>query len=438
MTELDLSTAVLDGVASLRDEPHDVRRSLAALGRLLGAALAEDPRDIASFAAGHLGVSANQVATVNVTLHGIDVPLVQVVLARLLETVDNAVYADDTGARPPAFELVQVDVEEHVAVPDGLAAYLPAGEAFDFDAVLVFTWHGGRRKVCLHVRRRDYTAARAALSAIIDRARTTDNVYRGKALRVSFDDHDIEITPIRLQHKSRSDVVHAAQVWAEVDANIDGLVRHGAALRAAGLGTSRGMLISGPPGVGKTALCRVIASELPEGTTAVIVDSATSPWAITRIYQWIDVLSPVAVFLDDIDLLAGDRRQPNGVGMLREFLTSLDGFTPTSSVVTVATTNVTDTIDPALIRPGRFDALIEVPLPNRDARIEILRRFLAPLGEFDLRPVADGSDGLTGADLRELVRRAVLENGEAVTTDALLDVMASGRWQAKPSTGQYL
>lgn len=438
MTELDLSTAVLDGIASLRDEPHEVRRSLAALGRLLGAALDEGPRDIATFAAGHLGVPPSQVATVNFTLRGIDVPLVQVVLARLLETVDNAVYADDTGTHPPAFELVEVDVEEHVAVPDDMAAYLPAGEAFEFDAVLVFSWQSGRRKASLHVRRRDYTAARAALSALIDRARTTDNVYRGKALRVSLDEHHIEITPIRLQSRSRSDVVHSKKVWAEVDANIGGLVRHGATLRAAGLGASRGMLICGPPGVGKTALCRVIASELPEDTTVVIVDSATSPWAIARIYQWIDVLSPVAVFLDDIDLMAGDRRQGTGGGVLREFLTSLDGFTSTSSVVTVATTNMTDTIDPALMRPGRFDALIEVPLPDRGARIAILRCLVSALGEFDLGRVADGTDGLTGADLRELVRRAVLEKGEAVTTEALLDVMASGRWQPKPTTGQYL
>jgi len=293
MTELDLSTAVLDGVASLRDEPLEVRRSLAALGRLLGAALDEAPRDIATFASGHLGVPQNQVATVNFTLVGIDVPLVQVVLAALLDSVEDAVLADDSGTQPPAFELVEVDVEDQVTVPDDLAAYLPAGGGFDFDAVLVFTWHNGRRRVSLHVHRRDHVAARAALAAVIDRGRTIDNVYRGKALRISADDHrGLEITPIRLQPKSRADVVHAHEVWAEVDANIGGLARHGEALRAAGLGASRGMLISGPPGVGKTALCRVIASELPPGTTVVIVDSATSPWAIGRIYQWIDVLSP--------------------------------------------------------------------------------------------------------------------------------------------------
>jgi SpoVK/Ycf46/Vps4 family AAA+-type ATPase len=276
------------------------------------------------------------------------------------------------------------------------------------------------------------------LAAILQRARSTDNVYRGQTLRIRMEEGRLHVDPVRPVAATRDEVVHSPAVWAEVDANVGALVRNGAAMRAAGLGASRGILICGPPGVGKTALCRVIANELPPGTTVILLDASNALNALGRVYAWLDVVAPAAVFIDDIDLVAGDRRKGTGGGVLREFLTSLDGLAPTTSVLTIATTNVTDTIDPALLRPGRFDALIEVPPPNRGARAEILRRLLAPFGEFDVDRIADVTDGLTGADLREVVRRAVLEHGDQVTTNALHEVVRSGRWKPKPATGNYL
>ena len=80
-------------------------------------------------------------------------------------------------------------------------------------------------------------------------------------------------------------------------------------------------------------------------------------------YESLSSLSPAAVFLDDIDLLAGDRRTGTAGPALREFLTHLDGFSPTDAVITVATSNAMDTIDPALLRPGRFDSVIEADPP---------------------------------------------------------------------------
>jgi SpoVK/Ycf46/Vps4 family AAA+-type ATPase len=107
-------------------------------------------------------------------------------------------------------------------------------------------------------------------------------------------------------------------------------------------------------------------------------------------------------------------------------------------VVTVATTNVTETIDPALLRPGRFDSVIEIGVPGSTARRQILRRYLRAFGEFDLARVVAATPGATGADLREIVRRAVLERGSAMTADDLFDVAATGRWRASVPTGQYL
>jgi SpoVK/Ycf46/Vps4 family AAA+-type ATPase len=209
-------------------------------------------------------------------------------------------------------------------------------------------------------------------------------------------------------------------------------------LASAGLGVSRGVLVVRPPGVGKTALCRVIASELPAETTLLLLDSGASARGFGRLYESLPSLAPAAVFLDDIDLLAGDRRNGSHGSVLREFLTHLDGFTPTAAVVTVATTNVIDTIDPALIRPGRFDSVLEIGPPDRSAREEILRRYLRPFGDFSVSKVAILTDGATGADLREIVRRAVLERGASLGDEALVDVVRTGRWKPKVPTGQYL
>jgi len=107
-------------------------------------------------------------------------------------------------------------------------------------------------------------------------------------------------------------------------------------------------------------------------------------------------------------------------------------------VVTIATTNVTETIDPALLRPGRFDSVIEIGAPGPAARQQILRRYLRALGDFDLARVVAVTDGATGADMREIVRRAVLERGPDVTADDLYDVANSGRWRPNVPSGQYL
>jgi transitional endoplasmic reticulum ATPase len=438
MTSLEKGVAYGGALADLRDETPEVRETLSALGRLLGAALIAPARTRRSFVAEHLEASEADVVSVSAPVSGIDVALVEVALARLVDGVPGAVLTDDEACGAPGYELVKIGIDEYVSAPNDLAAYLPGGTAYPFDVVVIFGWGDNVRRLRFHVRRTDHEAARAALADLLRQARTTGNFYRGQTLRVVADDRRLDLLPVESSAATRAEVVHDPAVWDEVDATVGGLARHGEVLVATGLGAARGILVVGPPGVGKTALCRVIAAEMPTGTTVLLADASVTPLGLTALYRAVRRLAPAVIVLDDVDLLAGDRRAGTGRTMLHEFLTLLDGFAPAAPVVTVATTNAPDTIDPAMIRPGRFDSVIEIGLPGRAARAAILARYVHPIADVDVSAVALDTEGASGADLREIVRRAVLEHGPYLTAERLADIARSGRWRPSAPTGQYL
>ncbi len=200
-------------------------------------------------------------------------------------------------------------------------------------------------------------------------------------------------------------------------------LRHPELFLAAGVRPTKGLLLSGPPGCGKTLIAKALASETEVNFIAAHSAALLSRYvgdserAVREIFQKARQAAPCVLFLDELDALVparGTDSFTSGVSerVLSQFLVELDGVEELRGVLVLGATNRPDMLDPALRRPGRFDLEIAVPLPNRDERREIFAVHLAnkPLAEDveDLDHLAADSDGLSGADIAEVCRRAGL------------------------------
>ncbi|KAH8395886.1 hypothetical protein KR215_009343 [Drosophila sulfurigaster] len=190
-----------------------------------------------------------------------------------------------------------------------------------------------------------------------------------------------------------------------------------------GINPPKGCLLYGPPGTGKTLLARAIASQLDANflkvVSSAIVDKyiGESARLIREMFAYARDHQPCIIFMDEIDAIGG-RRFSEGTSAdreiqrtLMELLNQMDGFDALGQVKIIMATNRPDTLDPALMRPGRLDRKLEIPLPNEIARLEILKIHAAPLakhGEIDYEAVVKLSDMFNGADLRNICTEAGL------------------------------
>ncbi|MBI4362842.1 MAG: CDC48 family AAA ATPase [Euryarchaeota archaeon] len=183
----------------------------------------------------------------------------------------------------------------------------------------------------------------------------------------------------------------------------------------------RGILIFGPPGTGKTLLAKAAAHGSQANFISIKGPEVISKWvgeserAIREIFRKAKQASPAIIFLDEIDSLVPVRGMSSDSHVteriVSQMLTELDGMVELKDVVVIAATNRPDMIDPAILRPGRFDRFIYVQPPNEDEREEILRIHLTgkPLGkEVDLREIARVTQGYVGSDLEAISREATM------------------------------
>ena len=188
-----------------------------------------------------------------------------------------------------------------------------------------------------------------------------------------------------------------------------------------GIRPPRGILLYGPPGTGKTLLAKAVATESEANFISIKGPEVMSKWvgesekAVRMIFKKAKQVAPCIVFLDELDSIAHRRGTGNDEGVservVNQLLTSLDGLESMEGVVVIGATNRPDMIDHGLLRTGRFDRLILVPIPDKKARLEILKvhsRGMPIEKDVDVEALADELDGYTGADIEGLCREAAM------------------------------
>jgi cell division protease FtsH len=185
----------------------------------------------------------------------------------------------------------------------------------------------------------------------------------------------------------------------------------------------KGVLLMGPPGTGKTLLARAVAGEagVPffsiNGSEFIQMFVGVGASRVRDMFKTAKDSSPSILFIDEIDAVGRVRGAGLGGGhdereqTLNQILSEMDGFSPNESVIVMAATNRPDVLDPALLRPGRFDRHVTVDRPNQKGRVEIFKvhtRKVPLADDVDLDRLGRGTVGLTGADIRNLVNEAAL------------------------------
>ncbi|MGC1122093.1 MAG: proteasome-activating nucleotidase [Candidatus Methanofastidiosia archaeon] len=207
---------------------------------------------------------------------------------------------------------------------------------------------------------------------------------------------------------------------AEIKETVELPLKHPELFERVGIEPPSGILLYGPPGNGKTQLAKAVASET-ESTFVKVVGSefvrkfiGEGARIVREVFQLAREKGPSIIFIDEIDAI-GSRRIDSEVSGDREvhrtmmqLLSEMDGFDPSGNVKILAATNRPDMLDPALLRPGRFDRLIEVPLPDKKGRVHVLKihTHSMHLKNVKLEDVAERSENASGADLKSICTEA--------------------------------
>jgi cell division protease FtsH len=283
----------------------------------------------------------------------------------------------------------------------------PAGNGFGTEVLLYLIIFGLPIGVSIWLFRRISKGGAGGLQGIMGVGRSRAKVFDEERPKTKF-----------------SDVAGYEGAKSEIAEVVD-FLRKPERYTRAGAMVPRGVLMVGPPGTGKTLLARAVAgeAEVPffsvTGSSFVEMFVGVGAARVRDLFAEARKRAPAIIFIDEIDAI-GQRRSGGAGGYvandereqtLNQLLAELDGFEPTTGIVVLAATNRPEILDPALLRPGRFDRQVTIPLPNVHERSAILAvhcrgKKLAP--NVDLNAIARGTPGFSGADLANLVNEAAI------------------------------
>lgn len=247
--------------------------------------------------------------------------------------------------------------------------------------------------------------AQGQMSGIMSIGKSKPKVYSTERPRTTFDDV-AGYTAVKQEISEVVDFLKNAQRFKEIGARVP-----------------KGILLVGPPGTGKTLLARAVAGEagVPflsvTGSDFMEMFVGVGASRVRDLFQTARKQAPSIIFIDEIDSIGRKRGAGLGGGhdereqTLNQMLSEMDGFDTAEGIVIMAATNRPDILDPALLRPGRFDRQIVVPLPDLEERLPILKvhtKGKKIADDVDLSVVARGTPGMSGADLANLVNEAAL------------------------------
>jgi len=247
--------------------------------------------------------------------------------------------------------------------------------------------------------------AQGQMGAVMNIGRSRAKVYTTEKPKTTFDD-----------------VAGYGAVKNEINEVVD-FLKHPAKFKQIGARIPKGVLLVGPPGTGKTLIARAVAGEagVPfvsvTGSDFMEMFVGVGAARVRDLFQTARKQAPAIIFVDEVDSIGRKRGAGLGGGhdereqTLNQMLAEMDGFEATEGIVMMAATNRPDVLDPALLRPGRFDRQIVVPLPTQQERVAILKvhmrdKKIAP--DVDVEIIARGTPGMAGADLSNLVNEAAL------------------------------
>jgi transitional endoplasmic reticulum ATPase len=197
-------------------------------------------------------------------------------------------------------------------------------------------------------------------------------------------------------------------------------MRHPELFQRLGIEPPKGVLLHGPPGTGKTLIAKAVANEIDASFQTISGPEIMSKYygeseeQLREVFEEAEENAPAIVFIDELDSIAPERGEASGDverRVVAQLLSLMDGLDERGEVVVIAATNRVDAIDPALRRGGRFDREIEIGVPDRDGRLEILQVHTRgmPLAEgVELEQYADNTHGFVGADLEQLAKEGAM------------------------------